>query len=81
MLVLPGIVVGLGSYFVRPVPLGNCSGGARNNNTREVVTKDVRLCRRGGNGRGVPRLEGRDSIQDPLAIASKARSVILPSLG
>ena len=40
------------------------------------------LAEKGGDSRGVPRLKGRDSVQDPLAnMASKARNVVLPGFG
>ena len=42
--------------------------------------RGVGFNRRRGNSGGVPRLEGRNSVQDPLALASKARSVVLPGL-
>ena len=75
------VVVVVRRRFGRPVPLRNCSGGAGSYHPREIVPRDVWLCRRGGDGWGVPRLESRNSVQDPIAVASKARSVILPSLG
>ena len=64
------------------VPMRDSGSGPQYHYSCELVIRSVCLGRERGDSRGVPRLEGRDSVQDPLAnTASKARSVVLPGLG
>ena len=78
---LPGGMIRLDGRPGVPSPLWNRSDGSRGNNTREVVMRCVGFYRGRGRSRCVPRLIRRHSVQDPLAITSEARGVILPSFG